>query len=350
MTFLRKIALLAACAALVLAGMALAQGPADGGGGFGGGPGGFGNNGGFGGGGFGGRVNGGGGRRGMGGRGSFFGGDDQGSMIRLEGGDIVDENTLKTARDAPGHNVDLPAWKNAPGFEKDVFTFARILFHNEPGGRWLGWFIDYPDADLNFSYRLQQFTSMKVDPDCRVLKLTDPTLGRYPLIYMEHVEYMQLTLDEAKALQNYLYNGGVLLVNDTWGDAAFNHFAEIMAHVLPGHPWTELTMDHPLFHCVFDLQGPMNNLQVPTKQFLNYNYNPNDPLSKPTRPREAGWENMHVRAWLDDRGHISILFLNNSDVSDGWEREGEDEAYFKLFSVPRAYPLGINIVYYLMTH
>jgi hypothetical protein len=162
---------------------------------------------------------------------------------------------------------------------------------------------------------------------------------------------MQLTLDEAKALHNYLLNGGMLLVNDTWGTAAWEHFADVMAHVLPGRRWTELTTDHPLFHCVFDLSGPMNLLQVPTKQFLNPNYDPEDPLgSKPTRPREYGWEDMHVRAWLDGKDHISVLFLHNSDVSDGWEREGEDEAYFKVFSVRRAYPLGINIIYYLMTH
>ena len=45
-----------------------------------------------------------------------------------------------------------------------------------------------------------------------------------------------------------------------------------------------------------------------------------------------------------------VLAIHNSDVSDGWEREGENADYFALFSEPRAYPLGINIVFYLMTH
>lgn len=40
----------------------------------------------------------------------------------------------------------------------------------------------------------------------------------------------------------------------------------------------------------------------------------------------------------------------NFDISDGWERDGEPEDYFKVFSEARAYPLGINIVFYLMTH
>ena len=47
---------------------------------------------------------------------------------------------------------------------------------------------------------------------------------------------------------------------------------------------------------------------------------------------------------------MMILAIHNSDVSDGWEREGEDETYFNRFSEKIAYPLGINIIFYLMTH
>ena len=33
---------------------------------------------------------------------------------------------------------------------------------------------DLPDADLNLSYRLQQLTSIRVDPNARLLRATDP--------------------------------------------------------------------------------------------------------------------------------------------------------------------------------
>src|SRR5262249_13147924 len=97
-----------------------------------------------------------------------------GHMIRIEGGEWVNEDEIRTAREVSSHSPGTPEWTNPAGFEQDVFTFTRIIFQNNPqtstGGRrgrfrWLGWWVDYPDADLNFSYRLQQLTSMKSDPD-----------------------------------------------------------------------------------------------------------------------------------------------------------------------------------------
>ena len=61
-------------------------------------------------------------------------------------------------------------------------------------------------------------------------------------------------------------------------------------------------------------------------------------------------QEMHVRAWLDDNKRILILATHNCDNGDGWEREGENQDYFHLFSERRAYPLAINALFYLMTH
>ncbi|MEY4941667.1 MAG: hypothetical protein RIQ93_3402 [Verrucomicrobiota bacterium] len=299
-----------------------------------------------------------------------------GSLVRLEGGGYVDEETVRTARETVGHSVTLPEWTNPAGFEKDVFTFTRVIFWSDPsrpterggfrgsfggggGGRFggfggfgrMGWVVDYPDADLNFSHRLQQLTSMKVDPDARVLKLTSSDLGDYPFIYMEHIERLSLHPPEVAALRQYLLSGGVLLVNDFWGALAWQNLKTEISKVLPGRTWTELTKEHPIFHCVFEQSGPMSSLRVPSMQRWNKDYNPADPNSNPTAGhRGEGYETMHVQALLDERQRISVLAIHNSDISDGWEREGEQADYFKVFSEARAYPLGINIVFYLMTH
>ena len=288
--------------------------------------------------------------------------DEGGNLVRGEGNILIDERTVKTAREVASHSTGTPEWTNPPGFEKDVFTFARILFKSEAKrgpdergwgrGSHLNWWVDFPDADLNFSYRLQQLTSMRTDPNGRVLRLSDPDLPTFPLIMMEHPGYISLNPVELVALRNYLSNGGALFVSDFWSTREWNGFAEEMKRVFPDRAWTDVPMEHPIFHCVFDLKGPLQHLQVPTMQFWNTSHNWANPGGPPLQrvDRGPGSEKMTVRALLDDKGRIMILVIHNSDVPDGWEREGEDDRYFRTFSEKISYPLGVNIVFYLMTH
>ena len=51
-----------------------------------------------------------------------------------------------------------------------------------------------------------------------------------------------------------------------------------------------------------------------------------------------------------DQDRIMAVICHNTDLGDGWEEEGVDEWYFHEFSEKKAYPLGINIVFYAMTH
>src|SRR6185369_16536834 len=96
------------------------------------------------------------------------------------GGGWSDFDNARTPREIPQHGdtedgrpYETPRWTNAPGFEKDVFTFVRIK--RARGGRTSGgpWWTDAPDSDLNLAYRLQQMTSIKVNPEGLFLRLTD---------------------------------------------------------------------------------------------------------------------------------------------------------------------------------
>ncbi len=83
---------------------------------------------------------------------------------------------------------EFPQWTIAPGFEHDVFTFARIRYSSRGTYGWGNrWSNDFPDSDWNFSFRLQDLTTMSVDPNGRVIELTDPTLFDYPFIFMNGV-------------------------------------------------------------------------------------------------------------------------------------------------------------------
>lgn len=273
-----------------------------------------------------------------------WGGGHDGPIVVTEGGDYVNEDTVRTARETASHSTGTPEWTNTPGFEKDVFTYARVIYkmNDMPFPSDLGWVNDYPDADLNLSFRLQQLTSLKVDPDGRVLKLTSSELFSYPMIFMSQPGHMVLRDEEVPILRKYLLNGGVLLADDFWGDAEWQSFETEMRRVLPERQWVELPMSHPIFHCVFDLKMPKNGLQVQTKNFWR-------PGGITYRGR-ADTADVHVRAWLDDKQRIMVIALHNTDNGDGWEREGENEVYFHTFSETRAYPLAINIIFYVMTH
>ena len=281
-----------------------------------------------------------------------------GRYVRIEGGAVIDEATVRTARETVTHSMETPVWTNPAGFENDVFTFTRVVFRSDPsqtGGEWdfqrrLGWWVDYPDADLNLSYRLQQLTTIRTDPDCRVVRLTDPELFNHPLLYLEHTGYMVLSDVEIRNLRRYFASGGAMFVNDFWNSREWDGFAAQIRRVLPGADWVELDTEHPVFHCIYDLRGPMHSMRVPTMQFWNESFDPLDPLSEPHRIyRGEGSETMHVRALHDEDGHMLILAIHNSDVSDGWEREAEDNRYFDRFSEKIAYPLAINIIFHLMT-
>ncbi|MDQ3441104.1 MAG: DUF4159 domain-containing protein [Planctomycetota bacterium] len=262
-------------------------------------------------------------QRGWGGRGGGYGG---GGYSR----DVSDRN-------------GVPDWEVDPAFKKDLFTFVRIRYSSAGYGRRRGgdWATDYPDAELNFSFRLQQLTSLKVDPEPKVLELTDDALFDYPFIYMIEPGNLQFEEEEVVALRRYLENGGFMMVDDFWGEDEYQNFYEQIKRVFPNREPAELPIEHELFHCVYDLK---EKPQVPS-------------IGAAYRGRNGGvtWERsdareVHFRAITDDKGRIMVIICHNTDLGDGWEREGEDEWYFKEFAEKKSYPMGINIVFYAMTH
>ncbi|HEX8295196.1 MAG TPA: DUF4159 domain-containing protein [Chthoniobacteraceae bacterium] len=240
-----------------------------------------------------------------------------------------------------------PAWANAQGFEKDVFTFVRIQYSSAGyRGRGGGWDTDWPDAELNLSYRLQQMTSMKVDPQGKVLTIGDPELFRYPFIYI--VEPGGLTFEDSEVpiLRRYLLNGGFLMIDDFWGDDEWENLEAELRRVFPDRKIVDLPRTHPIFHSVFDIPNELN-LQLPS---LGWASDVRDGVTWETNKRYDTDTNAHFRAILDDKGRICVMICHNTDNGDGWEREGENQFYFREFSEKKAYPLGINIIFYAMTH
>lgn len=261
---------------------------------------------------------------------------------------LSEDAPVRTAREVETHSADVPRWENPAGFEHDVFTFARIRYHRNAQSRF-GCFTDFPDSDLDLSYRLQQLTSLKVDPDGRVLRLTDPELFNYPWIYMVEPGALLLDEEEVTALRRYLLNGGFLMADDFWGEWQWDNFESEIKRSFPERHFVfvELPMEHALFQGVFDLGHSKNALQTP-----NVYVGEISQRTGVTWERHNGEEcrEVHIRAMFDEKGRMMIIACHNTDNGDGWEREQEYEYFFHEFSEKRAYPLGINIIFYLMTH
>jgi hypothetical protein len=239
---------------------------------------------------------------------------------------------------------NVPTWEVDKAFEKDLFTFVRIKYQSHGYGRGGGWATDYRDSELNFSLRLQQLTSMKVNPEPIVLELTDPKLFDYPFIYIIEPGALMFFEEEAVALRRYLLNGGFLMVDDFWGDEEYDNFANEMKKVFPDRVAEEVPLEHEIFHCVYDLK------EKPQLPSINAAWSGRN-SGVIWEPRDDSDTSVpHYRAIRDDANRIMVFICHNTDLGDGWEREGEDPWYFEEFSVKKAYPLGINIVTYAMTH
>jgi len=302
------------------------------------------------------------------GRGWGRGGGGDTGYTYTEEGVPVNVDTVRTAREIASHSTGTPEWTNPAAFEKDVFTFARIIYRRAPNSPEIsrssspiGWITDFPDSDLNLSFRVQQVTSIRTDPNGRVLRLTDPALFDYPWIYMVEPGGLQLKEEEIPILRRYLENGGVLMADDFWGQKQWDNFERNLKRVMPQRDFVELPMTNPLFHCVFDLRVPKNKLQTPnfrqgirsldpnsSDYGVTWEYYHDDYDNYDGEGRAA--KDMHIRAMFDDQGRIMVIATHNCDNGDGWEREGEEDGFFHEFSEKRAYPLGINIIFYLMTH
>lgn len=51
----------------------------------------------------------------------------------------------------------------------------------------------------------------------------------------------------------------------------------------------------------------------------------------------------------DDNGRLMVLVCHNTDLADGWERMDVDAWYAREFSEKRAFPMGMNIIFNVLS-
>ena len=228
------------------------------------------------------------------------------------------------------------------------FSFCRGMFtsvRREPSGS--GWSTDYPDADVNFSIRFAELTKARVsrqrsgDPNHLVVRLADEWLFNCPFLHMEDVGTLAFSEAEVANLRAYLLKGGFLWVDDSWGSWAQESWERQISRVLPPleYPIHPLGPEHALFRTMFQVARLP---QIPSISHWRRS-------GGGTSERGSDSEVPMIRGISDADGNLMVLITHNTDISDAWEREGEDPEYFYSFS-PDGYAVGLNVVIYSMTH
>ena len=227
------------------------------------------------------------------------------------------------------------------------FTFCRGIYTQVRRMRsGAGWTTDYPDADINFSIRLSELTKTRVgrrpdgEPNHLTVRLTDDNLFYCQSLHMEDIGSAELSEIEVTRLREYLLKGGFLWVDDYWGTQAWEYWVQTISRVLPPneYPIMDLKPDHALFHT----QYPVPRVpQIPSIRM----WRPGGSTSED--PPDT--DEVHGRGISDREGRLMVFMTHNTDVSDAWEREGEDPRYFYEFG-PNGYALGINVILYALSH
>jgi hypothetical protein len=240
-----------------------------------------------------------------------------------------------------------PRFADRDDFE-GTFLYCRGFYNQVRGEReGQGWRTDYPGADNNFSVRLAELTTTPVkfdrnrQPHHVVIDLTDQTLFQCPTLFMSDVGTIGFSDEEVRALRAYFQKGGFLWVDDYWGSYAWANWVREIGRVLPPHefPVFDIPLSHPVMRVLYEVKSVP---QVPNIGFWRRS-------GGATSERGYDSAEVHFRGIQDAKGRLLVVMSHNTDIADTWEREGENQDYFDLFS-PAGYALGLNVVLYSMTH
>ena len=132
------------------------------------------------------------------------------------------------------------------------------------------------------------------------------------------------------------------------GDAEWQNLVRNLRKMGDDWVWRRIPTDHPILSSVYPLESCP---QIPARIFFDATGQGFDPPTVHRQPAGgyAGVQQVNFMGLFDDSGRLAAVATHNTDIADGWEREGEDREFFLRFSI-QSYALSINIITYAMTH
>jgi Domain of unknown function (DUF4159) len=214
------------------------------------------------------------------------------------------------------------------------FTFARLRYD---GYGWEGWATDYPKADHQFIYGLRSWVNsrLEISDNPKVVAMDEKELFQHPFIYVVEPGHMELSAKDAANLREYLMRGGFLMLDDFHGEFEWQVVREQMYKIFPDRQIRDLPLDHPVFHCYFDINEVVQVPQAPRYVRFGITY-------------EKGGIVPHYMGITDDNDRLMVFIARNMDNGDAWEWIEIPEYPLKYGLA--AYRLGMNCIVYAMTH
>ncbi len=214
------------------------------------------------------------------------------------------------------------------------FAFVRVAyvdyFPNRQGEHWTH---DYPNGEEHFVKIMSELTAVNTHiHESNIMKLTDPELGKNPVIYMCEPGFWTATDTDIKALHDYLQKGGFIIFDD-FGDTGrrvrgeWANLEVNMARAFPELRWIDLDGDHPIFHSFFEIDSPHKVPQY---------YDVGEPI----------FRGLFVDN--DPRKRMIAMANYNTDISEFWE--WSDSGFKPIDESNEAYKLGLNEFIYGITH
>jgi hypothetical protein len=223
------------------------------------------------------------------------------------------------------------------------FTFVRVKYGTAPGGYWYGgwpaWGHGYPVAEQNLMKIMNEVSYLAPRVDhINALAFDDPELFKYPIAYAIEVDWWAMTDAEAHALAAYMRKGGFVIVDDfkprrfrggVGADpgSGWEAFAANMQRALPGAQFVDLDASHPIFHAFFEIDDLdiIPQAYIAGKPVFRGLFEDNDPTKR-----------------------LRMIVNYNTDVSQFWEWSGT--GLRPIDQTNEAYKLGVNYIYYGLTH
>ena len=137
-------------------------------------------------------------------------------------------------------------------------------------------------------------------------------------------------------------------MDDFWGDAELKSLYRNMDGLHPKWKWKPIKSNHPILSIVYELEECP---KIPARIFFAQSGLTFDPPEVHRYPSGGfrGMQGVNFLGLFDADGKLMAVATHNTDVADGWEREGESKEFFDRFSVS-SYAVTINILTYAMTH